>query len=75
MDRRTAVRTAVLTVFASAFGKFDLFAAGNGTIRVPLSDWKWLVFDYHGERIALTTEDVFAALKEQYGATPVKPGK
>mgnify|MGYP001599045607 CR=1 FL=1 len=87
MNRRTAIRTAVVTACAGAFGRLDLFAAKHttgdlssartiptgGMITVDLGQWQYLVFDYQGKRIVLTTREVFAALEEGYGSGPTRP--
>ena len=77
MDRRATIRLAVLTAFGATFGRYDALAqtgiVPRGTIRAPLDQWKWLIFDYKGKRIALPTGDIFAALEEVYGSIPIKP--
>ena len=73
MERRDLVRSMVLAAFASAVTtKLDLFAAqpGTGMLTCDLSQWKWLVFDYKGKRVAITMAEVFPALEEYFGSTP-----
>lgn len=68
MERRDLVRSMVLAVFAAATTKLDLFAAEGGTLTCDLSQWKWLVFDYNGKRVAVTMDEVFPALEEYFGS-------
>jgi hypothetical protein len=72
VTRRLAAKLAGLIAFSAAFGKFDLLAQEpHGTIRVPLSDWKFLGFDYQGQRVVIETKEIFTALEEVFGAAPI----
>lgn len=74
VTRRSILRTALLTAFGSLLGNFAGPALAAGTVRVPLDQWKWLVFDFGGKRIALPTSEVFAALEEAYGSVKITEG-
>lgn len=79
MERRDVlkyVRTVTLAAFGIAVTKrVDIFAAepGSGTLTCNLGDWRWLVFHYKGEQVTIRMDDVFEALKEQYGSVKAKP--
>lgn len=78
MTRKDLIRTMALAAFGSAFGRFDVFAIESephGMVTAPLDQWKWLVFQYKGKQVVLTTADVFAALEETFGSTPIPSRK
>ena len=72
MDRRSILRTMFLTACAMALGKYDALGQKGGALLVPLSQWKWLRVQYGGREIAIPVSEVFAALDEAYGSTPIK---
>ena len=75
MDRRTALRTTILTAFAMALGKYDALGQEQGALIVPLSQWKWVTVRYGSKQIAIPVSEVFAALEEAYGSSPIGGSK
>lgn len=75
MERRTAIRTAALTMFGLALGKYDALAQTSGltgTLSVNLQNWRWLRISYGARELHIPTRDVFEALEEAYGSVAVK---
>ena len=73
LTRRQILVQGILTAFGMALGKYDALAQDGGLLRVPLGQWEWLVFEYRGRRVAIKTDEVFAALEESYGSAPIDP--
>lgn len=72
MDRRNILRTAVLTLFGAALQKLDIAAIQGGVLSVKMDDWQWIAFEHRGQRVAVPVAEVFKALDEAYGSTPIK---
>lgn len=62
MNRRKAIRQAVLMGIGMALGKMDALKAAGGQLTVPLDQWQAIVFELKGKRITVPVAEVFAAL-------------
>lgn len=68
MTRRAALRRAMLCMTATALASSTKVLFGqNGSLRVPLDQWHDVTFEYKGQRVVVTTAELFAAI--QSGAT------
>lgn len=70
MIRRQALRSAVLTAFALALGKYDALAQGSGkkgdptgVLTVDLNQWAAIVFKHQGQTTVVPMAEVFAAIQ------------
>lgn len=70
MTRRHAIRHAMLTATAMCLGKMDLLKAEGGLLTVPLDAWQHVVFVRRGQRISISVDEIFAALKAEAHEAP-----
>ena len=64
MTRRQLIRSSVLFMFATALGKYDALAQDGGLLTVDLNQWRGVAFTFKGQKVTISTAEVFAALKE-----------
>lgn len=69
MTRRAALRRAMLLITAASIVSETkvMYGQRGGTLRVPLDQWHDVTFEYKGERVVVSSAEIFAAI--QSGAT------
>ena len=75
MNRRDAVRRAVLVAFGMVMGKFDALKAttvsagprqSQAALTVDLNQWGALIFSYQGKKLTISSAEIFESLREEH---------